>query len=135
MKIELPQEPNVERLWTKDRTTGQAIEWKRATTVDGWTQVKYGRAMTWPQLLAVFAPVYTTHPDFAALERYPTPWTRSASGTLRDATGKAVLDPTMQCPPCLTALIMRAVNELADRVGQGSTTAGECAADEEDKKR
>ena len=112
MKIEMPKEPDVDRLWARESITGEVLEWRR---VEGaWANEKSDVQYSWTYLLGV-GPVYTTHPDHAALEKYPAPWKASPAGTVRDATGKAVLDPTLQCPPCLTALIVRAVNELAER--------------------
>jgi len=136
MKIELPKEPDVDRLWTKDLESGKTIKWHRVK--GGWQHDRSDGRWAWPQLLSR-GPIYTTHPDFAALEKYPAPWTVAASGTVRSAgnagtAGKVVLDPTLQCPPCLTTLIVRAVNELAERMS-GGTAAGDCAADEEDEKR
>lgn len=113
MKIEMPKEPDVDRVWTQSPEFQQVREWSR----DGegnWTSEGLDVHYTWIYLLTQGA-VYTTHPDLAALEKYPAPWKASPAGTVRDATGKAVLDPTLQCPPCLTALIVRAVNELAER--------------------
>jgi len=125
MKIEMPKEPDVDRLWTNplpdDHHEGSWVKWQR---IDGpehegahWEQVLDGDAhATWRDLRGHYDLIYTTHPDLAALEKYPTPWSTSASGgTVRAKNGKVVLDPTLQCPPCLTALLVRAVNELAER--------------------
>jgi len=113
MKIEMPKEPDVDRLWAREPITGEVLEWRR---IEGaWVNEKSNVQFSWTYLLSV-GPVYTTHPDFAALEKYPAPWSTSASGgTVRAKNNKVVLDPTLQCPPCLTALIVRAVNELAER--------------------
>lgn len=113
MKIEMPKEPDVDRLWTRSPEFQQVREWNRDGE-GGWTSEGLDVHYTWIYLLTQ-GTVYTTHPDHAALEKYPAPWKASPAGTVRDATGKAVLDPTLQCPPCLTALIVRAVNELAQR--------------------
>jgi hypothetical protein len=132
MKIEMPPEPNVDQLWVRDTETGKVICFNR--TLEGWRKPQGGAPRSWSDLITSFQRLYTTHPDFAALDKYPTPWRKTASGTVRDATGKAVLDPTLQCPPCLTALIVLAVNELADRVSTGAAV-GACAADKGEEKR
>ena len=115
MKIEMPKEPDVDRLWSLDPETREVIEWRRIA--GGWQQAKKpGGNWAWPTVVGTRGPLYTTHPDFEVLEKYPAPWsTRASGGTVRAKSGTVVLDPTLQCPPCLTALIVRAVNELAER--------------------
>lgn len=91
MRYEIPEEPKVDRVWTRTPSGGW-LTWERAPG-DRWWQGMGCALYRWEELLRRHGPVDDVHPALQALP--PLPWRYTPVDGIVDADGSHVDPRTM----------------------------------------